>query len=207
METQKILNSLNDSGNKNSKLATKNWCVIDSESKGNYSKDDPIKFLTRSIESSPCDYSDAYILVTGNTAVVGNDDNAQVVFKNCALFRKCRTEVNKTFIDQAEHINITKPMNNLTEYSDNYSDTSGSLWQFKRDEIIGNINLENNSSSSFKNKSNLIGSTVAEGENRKKEVIKTVVPLKYLSNFWRLIEIALINYKVELSLIWSENVY
>ena len=143
METQKILNLLNDSGNTNSKLATKKWCVIDSESKGNYSKDDPIKCLTRSIESSPCDYSDAYILVTGNIAVAGGDHNAQVAFKNCALFRKCRTEVNETFIDEAEHINITKPMYNLIEYSDNYSDTSGSLWQFKRDEIIGNINLEN----------------------------------------------------------------
>ena len=69
METQKILNLLNDSGNTNSKLPTKKWCVIDSESKGNYSKDDPIKFLTKSIESSLCDYSDAYILVTGNITV------------------------------------------------------------------------------------------------------------------------------------------
>ena len=162
METQKILNLLNDSGNTNSKLPTKKWCVIDSESKGNYSKDDPIKCLTRSIESSPCDYSDAYILVTGNIAVAGGDHNAQVAFKNCALFRKCRTEVNETFIDEAEHINITKPMYNLIEYSDNYSDTSGSLWQFKRDEIIGNINLANNNSSSFKYKSNLISNTFAK---------------------------------------------
>ena len=69
METQKIVNLLNDSNNENSKFATKKWYVIDSESKGNYSHHNPIKFLTKSIESSLCDYSDAYILVTGNIAV------------------------------------------------------------------------------------------------------------------------------------------
>ena len=97
------------------------------------------------------------------------------------------------------------PMYNLTEHSDNYSDTSGGLWQFKRDEIIGNINLINNNSSSFKCKSNLIGNTNADGRNRNKEGVKIVVPLKYLSNFWRSLEIPLINCKVELSLRWYEN--
>ena len=93
------------------------------------------------------------------------------------------------------------PMYNLIEYSDNYSDTSGSLWNFKRDEIIGNINLTNNNSSSFKYKSNLIGNADADETNRKKEGVKIVVLLKYLSNFWR----SLINCKVELSLRWYEN--
>ena len=93
----------------------------------------------------------------------------------------------------------------LFDYSDNYSDTSGSLWQFKRDEIIGNINLTNNNSSSFKYKSNLIGNTDADGANRKKESVKIVLQLKYLSNFWRSLEIPLINCKVELSLRLCEN--
>ena len=76
-----------------------------------------------------------------------------------------------TFIDEAEHIDITIPMYKLIEYGDNYSDTSGSLWQFKRDEVIGNINLANNNSSSFKYKSNLIGNTVADmGKTEKKKV-------------------------------------
>ena len=97
------------------------------------------------------------------------------------------------------------PTYNLIEYSDNYSDTSGNLWQFKRDEIIRNINLAENNSSSFKYKSNVIGSTVADGANRKKEGIKIVVPLRYVSNFWRSLEMRLINCKVELSLTWSEN--
>ena len=77
------------------------------------------------------------------------------------------------------------PIHNLIEYTDNYSDTSGSLWQFKRDEIIKNINLTNNNSSSFTYKSNLIGNTDADGANRKKEGVKIAVPLKYLSNFLR----------------------
>ena len=92
--------------------------------------------MTRSIESSLCDYSDAYILVTGNIAVKKKNDAdtdniditraTQVVFKNCAPFKKCRTEINETF--EAEHINFAMPMYNLIEYSDNFSDTSGSLW-------------------------------------------------------------------------------
>ena len=64
METQKIVNLLNGSDNENSKFATKKWYIIDNESKGNYSHENPIKFLTNSLESSLCDYSDAYILAT-----------------------------------------------------------------------------------------------------------------------------------------------
>ena len=73
METQKIVNLLNGSDNKNSKFATKKWCVIDSESNATYSDKNEIKFFTKSLESSLCDYSDAYILVTGNITVVGGD--------------------------------------------------------------------------------------------------------------------------------------
>ena len=136
METQKIANLLNVSDNDNSRFATKKWYIIDSESNGNYSQNDEIKFLTRSIESSLCDYSDAYILVTGNITATPNNAATQVVFKNCAPFEKCRTEINETFVDETDFVNITMPMYNLIEYVDNYSDTSGSFWQFKRDEII-----------------------------------------------------------------------
>ena len=190
---------------KTQNLQQKKWYIIDSESKGNYSHENPIKFLTSSLESSLCDYSDAYILVTGNITVTGGDANTKIAFKNCAPFTKCITEISKTFIDDAEHINITMPVYDLIEYSDNYSDTAGSLWQFKRDEILGNINLTNNNCSSFKYKSNLIGNTDVDGANRKKESVKIVLQLKYLSNFWRSWEIPLINCKVELSLRWYEN--
>ena len=203
METQKIVNLLNGSDNDNSRFATKEWYIIDSESKGNYSQNDEIKFLTRSIESSLCDYSDAYILVTGNITVNGGNDNTKVAFKNCAPFEKCRTEINKTFVDDAQHINIAMPMYNLIEYSDNYSDTSGSLWDFKRDEIVNNADVTNdNNAPSFKYKANLIGNTENNGT---KNGVKIAVSLKYLSNFWRSLEMPLINCKVELSLKWNEN--
>ena len=91
---------LDDSDNENTKFATKKWYVIDNESKGNYSHHDPIKFLTKSIESSLCDYSDAYILVTGNINVTGGDANTKVAFKNCAPFTKCITEINETLMMQ-----------------------------------------------------------------------------------------------------------
>ena len=97
METQKIVNLLNGTDNDNSKFAIKKWYIIDSESNGNYSQNDEIKFLNRSIESSLCDYSDAYILVTGNITATPNNAATQVVFRNCAPFEKRRREVNETF--------------------------------------------------------------------------------------------------------------
>ena len=72
METQKTVNLLNGSENDNSKFSTKKWYIIDSQSKGNFSQNNEIKFLTRSIESNLCDYSDAYILVTGNITATPN---------------------------------------------------------------------------------------------------------------------------------------
>ena len=101
METQKIVNLLNGSDNENSKFATKKWYVIDSESKGVYSHEDEIKFLTNSLELTLCDYFDAYILVTGNIIVTGGNANTKVAFKNCVPFEKCRTEINETFVDDA----------------------------------------------------------------------------------------------------------
>ena len=182
METQKIVNLLNGSDNDNSKFATKKWYIIDSESNGNYSHHNPIKFLTKSIESSLCDYSDAYILVTGNITATPNAAT-QVIFKNCAPFEKCRTETNETFIDETDFINITRPMYNSIEYSVNYSSTPGSLWHFGRDEIINNADVTNNDNApSFKHKASLIGYTGAKGT---KNELKIAVPLKYLSNFWR----------------------
>ena len=123
MEKQKIVNLLNGSDSENSKFATKKLYIIDSESKGNYSQNDEIKVLTRSIESSLCDYSNAYILVTGNITVkrINAPDTAdialgaitQVIFKNCTPFKKCRTEINETFVGKTDFINITMPMYKL----------------------------------------------------------------------------------------------
>ena len=94
-------------------------------------------------------------------------------------------------------------MYNLIEYSDNYFDTSGSLWDFKRDEIDSNANVTNDKNApSFKYKASLIGNT---GNDGTKKDVKIEVPLKYLSNFWRSLEMPLTNCKVELSFKWIEN--
>ena len=94
-------------------------------------------------------------------------------------------------------------MYNLIEYSDNYSDTSGSLWGFKRDEVVNNANVTNDDGApSFKYKAELIAGTEANGT---KNGVKIVVPLKYLSNFWGSVEMPLINCKVQVSLRWIEN--
>ena len=110
--------------------------------------EDPIKFLTKTEKSSLCDYSDAYVLVTGNIAVTriiaatGEyllkrkqpiAAATKVAFKNFAPFKDCRAENKDTFVDYADFVNIAIPLYNLIEHSDNYSDSSGSLWGFKRD--------------------------------------------------------------------------
>ena len=187
------------------------WYVIDSDAKGNYSKVHPIKFLTNSLESSLYDYSDAYILVTGNITVkrrnaADTDDVAlgaitQAVSKICSPFKNCRTEINNTFVDNADFINITMPMHNLIEYSDNYSDTSSSLWEI--DKIDNNANVTNdNNAPSFKYKASIIGNTKSNGT---KNGVKIAAPLKYLSNFGRSLEVPLINCKIKLSLNWIKN--
>ena len=133
-------------------------------------------------------------MVTGNIAATPNNAATQVVFKNCAPFKDCRTEINDIFVGYADFINITMPMYNLIEYSDNYSDPSGSLWDFKRDEIVNNADVTNDDNApSFKYKASLIGNTEGTGT---KNGVKIAVPLKYLSNFWRSLEMLLINCKV-----------
>ena len=160
----------------------------------------------KSIESSLCDYSDAYILVTGNITATPNNAITQVVFKNCAPFKDCRTEINDTFVDYPDFINIAMSLYNLIEYSDSYSDSSGSLWGFKRDEVANNANVTNDDNApQFKYKANLIGNTEANGT---KKGVKIAVPLKYLSNFWRSLEMrswAFIKMDSKLCSIYSWN--
>ena len=96
----------------------------------NYSNQNLVRFLTNSLESSLCNYFDAYILVTGNITVTGGNNNTKVAFKNYAPFNECRTEINESFVDEADIINTTMPMYNLLKYSDNYSDTSGKFMEF-----------------------------------------------------------------------------
>ena len=211
METQKIVDFLNNLGNKDSKFATTKWSVIDNEKKGDYSHE----FSTGSLNSILCDYSDTYILVRGSIAITrtvaaaGNNPlrwnqtlhaATQVALKKCAPFINCRAEINDTFVDEADFINVAMPMYDFIYYSDNYFDTSGSLWSFKRDEIVNIANVSNdNDASSFKYKASL---TVADG---KVDGAKIALPSKYLCNLWRSLEMPLIHWKVELSLTWINN--
>ena len=113
METQKIINLLNDSSNEESKFATKKWYVIDSQTtKGKYKQGDTIKFETETIKSSLCDYSDAFILVTGNITVTA-DNNTDVAFKYCAPFSTCTTKTDDNFVDETNHIYIAMLMYNF----------------------------------------------------------------------------------------------
>ena len=147
METQKIVNLLGDANNGYSKFATRKLYVINDQNNTDYGKGNEdsttAKFETKVIKSNLCDYSDAYILVTGNITATGGDANTRVAFKNCVPFKKCITHINEEHVDNADNLDIIMPMYNLIEYSDNYSDTSGSLWQFKRDESP--VNKDENS--------------------------------------------------------------
>ena len=113
---QKIVNLLDNSENEYPKFPTKEWYVVDSESKGVYSYHDAIKFLTKSWESifviilMHVFFSQKILLLQGWMT--------KVLFKNWVPFRKCRTEINENFIDEAEHINIAMSMYNLIENSD-----------------------------------------------------------------------------------------
>ena len=141
------------------------------------------------LKSSLCDYSDAYIIVKGKITITGAGADAAarqaderdkgVAFKNCAPLTNCISEINITQVDNAKNIDIVMPMYNLIEYSDNYAKTSGSLWQYYRDEPNDNL---------------------ADSES-----FKIMVPLKYLSNFWRTLEMPLTNCKVNLILTWSST--
>ena len=137
--------------------------------------------------------------------------NTNVAFKNCASFTRCVTQVNDEHVETAKNLDIIMSMYNLTEYSDNYADSSGSLYQFKRDESPMNdndspLNIALDNSTSFKYKASLLGkATDADGSDRSLKDAKILVSLKYLSNFFRSPEMPLINCKIHLELNWNNN--
>ena len=194
MEYQKITNALNQP----SKFRTKNFLEINDELRGTYNTNAQIKFKTTILISSVCDYSDDYILAKGNITVnntaaadaYANNTNRKVIFKNCAPFTNYISEINNTQVDNAKDIDIVMPMYNLIEYSDNYSKTSGSLWQYCKEipavNNDGNIVDFNgaNATDSFNFKTKITGQTNDDGIIN----IEIMVPLKYLSNFGELLK-------------------
>ena len=132
----------------------------------------------------------------------------KLVFKNNAPFINCISKINGVKIDNAEDLDVVMPMYNLFEYSKNYRKTIGSLWNYYRDEpnsgVNNGITYSIRGSKSFDYKANFIKDSVTHN-NLTKNDVKIVVPLKYLSNFWRNLNIPLISCEIELILTWFKN--
>ena len=179
------------------------------------------------LRSNLCDYSDAYILVKGTITVNGIVNGAEneilrrnrpLILKNNVPFVSCMTKINNEFIEDADDLDIVMPMYNLLEYSKNYRKTIGS-YNYYRDELSDDNNPDNFpntnvvNSNTFKYKNKITGNTynVAEGAdghdaNRVvKQDVELAIPLKYLGNFWRALNIPLISCKVFLELKWNKN--
>ena len=159
MESQKIINLLDTNDNESQKFATKRWYIINDQNTGNNAYGNgidgtTIKYETKVIKSNLCDYSDAYILVTGD--IQNKPANSIVAFKNCAPFRTCDVTINDEHVEKAEDLDIVMPMYNLLEYSDNYRNLIGSLYQLKRDEPPDDNANVGNATSSLVYKSSLV---------------------------------------------------
>ena len=210
MENQKIISLLDKIDTNSKHFATKKWHIINDENNTNYgvNKDtgadnpDTIKYDTRVLKPNLCDYVEAYILIDGAIRAAAADANTRLALKNCAPFTKYNLEINDEHVDTAENLDITMPMHNLIEYSDNYQDSSAALYQYKRDEppeddAVADLTADN--SSSLRYKISLLGNSVV-ANNIARINVKVVVPLKYLSNFFRSLEMPLINCKIKLNL-------
>ena len=167
------------------------------------------------LKPSFSDYGDAHILIKGtitvnNTAVAdadANNTNEKVIFKSCAPFTNCISEINNTQAENANDLDIVMSMYNLIDYSENYSKTSGSFWQYCKDIPAVNINnaivnfTDHNLTDSFNFKAEITGQTGDDGIKN----VEIMVPLVYFSVFWRSLELPLINCEVNLILTWSAN--
>ena len=188
---------------------TRKWNIANDNLNSNYVATNEITYNTEILKYILCGYNEnAYILVTGDITVIAASVT-QVEYKNCAPFTKCITKVDGTTIDYAEDLDLVMSVYNLTECSSTYSETIGRVWFYSKDEATDfNANIVNDIYfKSFKYEAKLLGNTVAQANNDANGIIKTTtiaVPLKYLSNFWRSLEMSLINCKVELKLKWSK---
>ena len=228
-----LLLSEDNESQKLSKFVTREYAKVNSLS-NTYNKDKSIRFKTPMLRSNLYGYSDAYILVKGINAVTGNPprdrQNRPLILKNNAPFISCITRINGELIEDADDLDIVLPMYNLLEYSKNYKKTIGSLYNYYRDELsddanndnFANINVVN--SEAFKYKNKIIGNTYNvdstrvpdDGGDREnnpdyiannsgKKSIELAIPLKCLSNFWRVLNIPLISCEVSLELKWNKN--
>ena len=178
------------------------------------------------LRSNLCDYSDAYILVKGTITVKapGANNGANnirvrpLILKDNAPFVLCITRINGELIKDADDLDIVTPMYNFLEYSKNYRKTIGSLYNYYRDELTNDdndnfANIDVVYSEAFKYKDKITGNTynvdaAAQGYDVNKNATQEVeltIPLKYLGNFWRALNIPLISCEVSLELKWNKN--
>ena len=195
------------------RFVTKKWIEVYDQSEKSYSTNKEIRIKTSMLRSDLCDFSDAYIIVKGDITVT-NPNNAKrnkaVAFKNNAPFINCISKINGVKIDNAEDLDVVMPMYNLLEYSKNYKKTTGSLWNYYRDQPSNPLSTN---PESFKYKTNITGNTYNVDDDDDnydankigKNETEIVIPLKYLSNFWRSLNIPLINCEVEIILTWTKN--
>ena len=217
MENQKIINLLEKTETDSKHFDTKKWYIINDENNTSYGvnkdtgENNPdtinIKYDTRVLKPNLCDYAEAYILVNGTIRATSAVNATRLALKNCAPFTKCNLEINDEHVDTAENLDIVMPMYNLIEYSDNYQDSSATLYQYKRgeppeDDAVADLTADN--SDSLKYKIKLLGN-VTEVVGVRRLNVKIVVPLKYLGNFFRSLEMPLINCKIKLNLTWKKE--
>ena len=216
MEFKKIAN-LFDTGFDDKDLprfVTIEWIEVYDRSEKNYNVNKEIRIKTPMLRSDLCDFSDAYIVVRGNITVTepinAKQKDESVAFKNNAPLVNFISKINDKQIENVEDLDIVLPMYNLLEYSKNYRKTTGSLWNYYRDEPSNPLS---SNSESFKYKTSITGNTYNIGDGEEgydankvgKNETEVVIPLKHLSNFWRTLNIPLINCEIELILTWSKN--
>ena len=222
MESKKIINLLDHKDEDDPRFETKKWYILNDHNNGNYGSGEDVqsivKFNTEIVKPFLCDYSDAYILVTGNIKVEATDNDTRVANKICHPFTRASFKLNDKQVDTSDNLDLTMNLYNMLEYSDKYAYTTGSLYQYK-----GNNNaladLTVNDSSSFKYQSGLVQKqlTTRNSETADANIdsnfnnahrvwrnIKIVVPLKYISNFFRSLELPLINTKLYMELNWTK---
>ena len=213
MEYDKINNLLLSEDNESeqlSKFVTREYVRVNSLL-DTYNENKSIRFKTPMLRSNLCDYSDAYILVKGTITVAGNNfrdiQNRSLILKNNTPFISCITRINGELIEDADDLDIVMPMYNLLQYSKNYRKTIGSLYKYYRDELshdaddnqFNNIKIVNSNTFKYKNK------TIDNKNNQGTKDIELAIPLKYLGNFWRALNIPLISCEISLELKWDKN--
>ena len=175
MEYQTIINLLGTTPDEVPRFITKKWIEVHDQS-GNaedrYKPSKQIRFKTSMLRSDLCDFSDAYIVVKGDITLKKDVDkgfidvsNRSLAFKNNAPFTNCISKINNVLIDNAEDLDIVMPMYNLLEYSKNYRKTTGSLWNYYRDEpnnpLATNYNADPiTNTASFKYKTSITGKSI-----------------------------------------------